>query len=221
MSTSTRKPIVKDFPAGSVIFSQGGAGENMYVIERGSVEIHRTVDDWTHLLAVLTPGDFFGEMAIVSQRPRSATAIVKEDARLLIIEEETLSSMLRDRVEISARIIKGLVSRLDQANRKLEILLMYTEARMDLDDDSRPAQAAALATPAPAPDSATSPVVDEDELSELWTNVSEVIIDKDYKTAFELLKRAETLRPDDPKVAKYKEKLADLSRMSEESFGSS
>lgn len=212
MSTSSRKPIVKDFPAGSVIFTQGGKGEHMYVIERGSVEIHRTVDDWTHLLAVLTAGDFFGEMSIVSQRPRSATAIVKEDARLLIIEEGTLSAMLRERVEIAARIIKGLVSRLDQANRKLEILLMYTEARMDEEPEPR-------APEPPAPPAPAQPVVDEEELNELWTNVSEVIIDKDYKTAYELLKRAEALRPDDPKVAKYKEKLADLSRMSEESFG--
>ena len=218
MSTSTRKPIVKDLPAGSVIFSQGGEGDKMYVIERGSVEIRRTVDDWTHLLAVLTPGDFFGEMAIVSQRPRLATAVVKEDARLLVIEEATLSSMLRDRVEIAARIIKGLVARLEQANRKLEILLMYTEPRMDMEDSAAPERAATV--PEPAPAVAERPVVDEDELNALWVNVSEVIIDKDYKTAYELLQRAEALRPEDPKVVKYKEKLADLSRMSEESFRS-
>ena len=78
----------------------------------------------TTVLAVLPPGEFFGEMAIVNDRPRSATATVKKRARLLVIDSDTFEAMLRGKTEIAVRMIKAMASRLERANQQIELLLL-------------------------------------------------------------------------------------------------
>jgi CRP/FNR family transcriptional regulator, cyclic AMP receptor protein len=112
------------FPAGTVLFQEGEAGQEMYVIHSGKVELSRYLLDRSTVLAVLEPGEFFGEMAIVNQRPRSATARCTEDSWLLVIDSETFEMMVRTRVEIAIRLIRTLAGRLQRANEQIEILLV-------------------------------------------------------------------------------------------------
>jgi CRP-like cAMP-binding protein len=65
-------------------------------------------------------------MAILNSRPRSATAVARTDARLLVIEGKTFEAMLRARPEIAMRIIKALALRLESANQQVELLLLPT-----------------------------------------------------------------------------------------------
>ena len=110
-----------DYPAGAVLFREG---EVMYVIQSGEVEIRRRIKDQDRVLAVLPPGEFFGEMAIVNNRPRSATAVVRRQARLLVIDGQTFEAMLRGKTEIAVRMIKTMASRLERANQQIELLLL-------------------------------------------------------------------------------------------------
>jgi CRP-like cAMP-binding protein len=98
----------------------------MYIVVTGEVELRRQVGDAERVLAVLPPGEFFGEMAILNGRPRSATAVVKSDARLFVIDGTTFEAMLRARPEIALRMIKALATRLDGANHHVELLLLPT-----------------------------------------------------------------------------------------------
>jgi CRP-like cAMP-binding protein len=118
--------FARDYPAGSVLFEEGQPGDYMYVVQQGEVEIRRQVGPDERVLAVLTPGEFFGEMAILNGRPRSATAVVRTPATLLVIEGRTFEAMLRARPEIAIRIIKSLASRLESANQHVELLLLPT-----------------------------------------------------------------------------------------------
>jgi CRP-like cAMP-binding protein len=118
--------FARDFPAGAVLFEEGQPGDYMYVVQAGEVEIRRQVGETERVLAVLPPGEFFGEMAILNGRPRSATAVVKTAARLLVIEGKTFEAMLRARPEIALRIIKSLATRLESANLHIELLLLPT-----------------------------------------------------------------------------------------------
>ena len=118
--------FARDFPPGTVLFEEGQPGDYMYVVQSGEVEIRRQVGETERVLAVLPPGEFFGEMAILNGRPRSATAVVKTAARLLVIEGRTFEAMLRARPEIALRIIKSLASRLENANQHVELLLLPT-----------------------------------------------------------------------------------------------
>jgi len=118
--------FARDFAAGTVLFHEGQPGDYMYVVQHGEVEIRRQVGETERVLAVLPPGEFFGEMAILNGRPRSATAVVRTNARLLVIEGKTFEAMMRARPEIALRIIKALASRLEHANQHIELLLLPT-----------------------------------------------------------------------------------------------
>jgi CRP/FNR family transcriptional regulator, cyclic AMP receptor protein len=116
--------FARDYEAGAVLFREGDAGDVMYVVQSGEVEIRRVVGDVERVLAVLPAGEFFGEMALINDRPRSATAVVKRTARLLVIEPRTFEAMLRGRTEIAIRLIKTLAGRLERANQQIELLLL-------------------------------------------------------------------------------------------------
>ncbi len=118
--------FARDFAAGTVLFEEGQPGDYMYVVQSGEVEIRRVVGEAERVLAILSPGEFLGEMAILNGRPRSATAVVRTPARLLVIEGKTFEAMLRARPEIALRIIKALALRLEASNQQVELLLLPT-----------------------------------------------------------------------------------------------
>ncbi|MGZ6135478.1 MAG: Crp/Fnr family transcriptional regulator [Myxococcaceae bacterium] len=114
----------KEFPKGTVLFHEGEAGKEMFVLQAGRVVITKTVRDTVQILASLGPGEFFGEMALISNRPRNATATVDEPARVLVIDPKTFEGMIRGNSEIAVRMIKKLAERLDAADAQIETLLM-------------------------------------------------------------------------------------------------
>lgn len=114
----------KEIPKGTVLFKEGDPGKEMYVVQSGKVAIAKKVRDVEKILATLGPGEFFGEMSIISNKPRNATAIVAEDARLLVIDPKTFESMIRGNSEIAVRMIKKLADRLSEADTQIESLLM-------------------------------------------------------------------------------------------------
>ena len=118
--------LARDYPAGTVLFEEGQPGDDMYIVVTGEVELRRQVGDSERVLAVLPGGEFFGEMAILNSRPRSATAVVRTAARLFVIDATTFEAMLRARPEIALRMIKALATRLDRANHHVELLLLPT-----------------------------------------------------------------------------------------------
>src|SRR5512140_150096 len=114
----------KEFPKGTVLFNEGEPGKDMFVLQSGRISISKKVRDVEKVLAVLGPGEFFGEMAIISNRPRNASATVAEDARLLVIDPKTFEGMIRGNSEIAVRMIKKLAERLTEADSQIENLLL-------------------------------------------------------------------------------------------------
>jgi len=113
----------RDYGANTVLFEEGDPGTEMYVIHEGHVRLTRGKGTVETTLAVLPPGEFFGEMAIVTSQPRSATATVVEDAKLLVLDSGTFESMVRNNAEIALRIIRKMATRLQAANNLIDILL--------------------------------------------------------------------------------------------------
>lgn len=113
----------KEIPSGTVLFREGDAGKEMFVLQSGKVAISKQVRDVEKVLAVLGPGEFFGEMAIISNKPRNATATVSETARVLVIDPKTFEAMIRGNSEIAVRMIKKLSDRLSEADAQIENLL--------------------------------------------------------------------------------------------------
>jgi CRP/FNR family cyclic AMP-dependent transcriptional regulator len=113
----------KEFPKGTLLFREGEPGKEMYVVQSGKIAITKQVRDVVKTLALLGPGEFFGEMAIISNKPRNASATIEEDARLLVIDPRTFEAMIRGNSEIAVRLIKKLAERLGEADAQIENLL--------------------------------------------------------------------------------------------------
>ncbi len=103
----------KIVPRNTRLFRQGDKGDAMYLIESGRVRISIHDDDGHEVtLAELAQGDFFGEMAIIDGRQRSADAHVIEDARLAILSRDAFLSFVRNNPDVALEMLSALTERL-------------------------------------------------------------------------------------------------------------
>ena len=125
--TTGGKDPVKDsstgYSAGDIIFAQGDLGTDMFIIQEGEVDIIKHIANESHHLSHLERGDFFGEMALLENAPRTADAIAKTDVKVLVINGSRFDEMLRRNPEIAVRIIRKYSKRLREANSLLERLV--------------------------------------------------------------------------------------------------
>jgi CRP-like cAMP-binding protein len=109
---------------GEVVFDEGECGDHLYVIQSGEVELIREIESGERVVARLGPGDFFGELGVVLGGPRTARAVAVNKARVIALDRDTLESMCMEQPEIAIRMIRVLVSRLIEAERRLAVLGM-------------------------------------------------------------------------------------------------
>jgi len=125
-----RSTYERTLDPGETVFDAGDRGENLYVIQSGEVEITRDGAAGHRSVARLGPGDFFGELSVVAGQPRNARAVAVKATRVLELDRLTLESMCVGQPEIALRMIRILVARLVEAERRL--------AAMGVDDLLRP-----------------------------------------------------------------------------------
>ena len=98
-------------PAGARIFEEGEAGDTLYVIVSGKIDIVHG----TETLATLGPGEAFGEMAVLDKVPRSAAAVATEETELLCIGSQEFYEILHEQTEIAVGVIRMLTQRLRES----------------------------------------------------------------------------------------------------------
>ncbi|OGP57312.1 MAG: hypothetical protein A2V67_01055 [Deltaproteobacteria bacterium RBG_13_61_14] len=119
------------FPAGELIFEQGELGRVMFIVREGKVAISRTILGVEKVLAVLGPGEFFGEMAMLNNRPRSATARAQTDAKLLAFGPKVFENLVKGNWGVALKLIRSLAYRLQEADIQIENLMFQdTESRV-------------------------------------------------------------------------------------------
>lgn len=132
VSMSNTDQNFEQVPAGQYIFREGDAGSVMYIIESGSVAILRQARGEAPL-AELGAGDFFGEMAILEDQPRFASAKTLTDSRLLRIERAQFADLLKQNVEVAVRIMRKLAARLRRSEQQTQAIQTELDnARMRL-----------------------------------------------------------------------------------------
>jgi len=130
----------KTVPQNTRLFRQGDKGDAMYLIESGRVRISiRDAEEQEVILAELAQGDFFGEMAIIDGRQRSADAKVIEDARLAILSREAFLSFVRNNPDVALEMLSALTDRLRRTDELLRSRVSRNandeaEARLTLAD---------------------------------------------------------------------------------------
>jgi len=142
---------------GEMIYVEGDLGSEMYVVQSGAVRIYRTLGGVKQELAIMEKGDFFGEIAVLEGLPRTASAEALDTSEIIEINSATFDTMIRANIEIAVRMLRKLSNRLQEANRKIELLSRATAsgkpaaaaARVTAVDMDQPAEA-----PPPAPTAA-------------------------------------------------------------------
>jgi len=107
------KQMVRVYNRESMIFCECQSGAELYIIQKGRVKISKIVDNSEVLLAVLREGDMFGEMALLENKPRSATAITAaEECQLLAVNRQNFNQMVTTQPQLIARLTTTLADRI-------------------------------------------------------------------------------------------------------------
>ena len=112
---------VKEVPGDASLFRAGDDGDSMYLIESGRVRITVTDEDQKQIvLAELAQGDFFGEMAIIDGKKRSADATITEAARLAVLSREDFLGFIHDNPVVALEMLSATFSRLRRTDKLLQ-----------------------------------------------------------------------------------------------------
>lgn len=111
---------IRNYSKNTMIFSECQSGSDMFIIQEGQVKITKIVNGNEVILAVLKKGDMFGEMALLENKPRSASAIAFEDCRVSVVNRANFEQMVTTQPQMIARLTTTLADRLWALTRQVE-----------------------------------------------------------------------------------------------------
>jgi len=114
----------KIFEPGQIIFCEYEPGNDFHFIQEGKVKITKTMGSTQKTLDVLEPGDIFGEMAILEEEPRSASAIAVDKVKTLNFTRANFETLMNGNPQLAYRLLIIYSNRIYDARRRLQILLL-------------------------------------------------------------------------------------------------
>jgi CRP-like cAMP-binding protein len=114
----------KNYPANTIIFCEFEPGNDFYLIQKGKVRISKVVGETEKTLDVLKDGDIFGEMAILEEQPRSATASTVDEVELLHFNRENFLVLMQGNPALALKLLSIFAKRIYDAKRRLMVLLL-------------------------------------------------------------------------------------------------
>jgi CRP/FNR family cyclic AMP-dependent transcriptional regulator len=133
----------REYPKNSVILFEDDPGDALYIVAHGQVKVVLIGEDGREvILSVLGDGDFFGEMSLIDDEPRSAHVIAMKDSVLLVLRRDDFQQQIQQLPSIALKVLKVLVGRLRRADAKIGgLVLLDVNGRvarllLDLADES-------------------------------------------------------------------------------------
>ncbi len=120
----TKKITLEYYPANRIIFKEGDEGDAMYIIKKGQIRIYRGDDDKPYdqtVLATLTDGSFFGEMALVNEAKRIAGAKTLTESELFILKKDDFYTLINKNPGLAEQISSEFISRIKENMRNKEL----------------------------------------------------------------------------------------------------
>ncbi|MGU3502529.1 Crp/Fnr family transcriptional regulator [Mycobacterium sp. C31M] len=120
IATLTQELEWLTFPRNHAIFVEGEPGDRLYVLVEGKVKVgRRSTDGRESLIAVMGPGDTFGELVLFDPGPRTATVTTLTEVRVAAVPRQALSVWIADRPQIAEQLLRVLARRLRRTNDDL------------------------------------------------------------------------------------------------------
>jgi len=115
----------REYPRNSVILFEDDPGDALYIVSTGQVKVVLIGEDGREvILSVLGDGDFFGEMSLIDDEPRSAHVIAMKDSQLLVLRRDDFQARLEENPRIALKLLRVLVERLRRADEKIGGLVL-------------------------------------------------------------------------------------------------
>jgi CRP/FNR family cyclic AMP-dependent transcriptional regulator len=112
-------------PRSTTVMAGGDATDSLYIVLSGRLKVMMSDADGKEvILSILGPGEFFGEMGLIDDSPRSASVVAIESCELLSIAKRDFKKCLADNFEMTMAVMRGLVRRLREADRKIGSLAL-------------------------------------------------------------------------------------------------
>lgn len=109
---------IREYKSGEIIFDQGDKGEDAFLIQNGQVEIARGNGNAELVLATIEEGNLFGEMALIEDAPRMATARAMRPTKCVIIPKRAFNKLMRDANPILQVVLGTMMQRVrDKASK--------------------------------------------------------------------------------------------------------
>jgi len=112
--------MIQTYPKDCLLFAEGEKGNNLYIIQSGSIKITKIVNNQEIVLAILKKSDIFGEMAMLDDKPRAATAEVYEDCTLLAVNKDNFSKLIQDQPDMVVKLTSLMAERIWLLYRQLD-----------------------------------------------------------------------------------------------------
>ena len=123
-STLMQSMTQRHLERGDVLFNEGDQGDRLYVIGEGKIKLgRRSSDGRENLVAILGPGEMFGELSLFDPGPRTMTATAVAETQLMGIGHDDLSGLLAGRPEVAKVLLAALAKRLRRTNENLADLV--------------------------------------------------------------------------------------------------
>jgi CRP/FNR family transcriptional regulator, cyclic AMP receptor protein len=117
--------VRRSFPKGRTIVAEGEPSQSLYILLSGRAKVQRSDAEGKEvILAVLGPGECFGEMSLIDEAPRSASVITLESCDFMAINKDSFKALLAQSHDMAMQVMRGLVKRLRAADQKIETLAL-------------------------------------------------------------------------------------------------
>jgi len=108
----TANDVNRTYRKNTMLFAEGEPGDELFIIQKGSIKITKIVEHKEVLLAMLKPGDILGEMALLEGKPRAASALAYEDCDVMVVNKANFELMIKNQPQLIAKITTLLADRL-------------------------------------------------------------------------------------------------------------
>jgi CRP-like cAMP-binding protein len=116
--------FTRTFPRDEIIFSEFEPGNTFYIIRAGRVNIIKNAGEYEHTLDILYPPDMFGEMGILENSPRTATAIAMDEVKAIELDARNFEILMLGNSALAFKLLRILAKRISASKRRFKILLL-------------------------------------------------------------------------------------------------